>query len=681
MSNPNPVLVETYKGIDIYQDVEAQTFFFYYQEQLYANLQSQFTAEAQIDILLEGATTPQNLEDFMPPTSEARTPIAYYKGVPLFQIEWGYMGGGTGYESWFYWKGNKQATSAPYFHLYPLIDDLLLLEVEEEEIPVVPPVLPPVIEPPVVAPTGFSWLWGWIENLKVWFGGIGTSITGAINGIGSSISGIGTAIQGGFASIGSSISGIGIAIGGLGKGVSDALFGGIKSTSDGLTEPLRNLGQSTAEEVATAMSQHSPDPQLKAKVDEMITSLMASQKEIIDTIHKSPADIGGSLNASGVLAASLVATELTVEVAGAVLDILHPIKKVGAQRLSERLIDNLAVGTTLSKVLGMASEIGLLTPLNYYYNSIYQPSIPPYQDLVNMRVKEKIDQPEFEKNLAYQGFSSYFAGKIWDAHFVPPTLTDYLTAWRRGVISEDEVDQGMVRIDLDPEFKKVFDTRKFVDPPLAMIRFMFETGSIIKEQVKPLVHLIGYRPEHEEAITNYITEFQSRLWRRRYLVSLAGGYEKGIISKEELQNAVIQAEYTPEVANYIILNADTRKRIAESKITTIESKLLAITDLKKAYANNIISVDQLRTELMIRKYAETEIDTLIKIMDLDKLDVDRGKRVVALSVAEMKDAYKTGVWTEDKLRMELQLRGLGLDEVDTIINTLKVKIGMAEEQA
>jgi len=338
-------------------------------------------------------------------------------------------------------------------------------------------------------------------------------------------------------------------------------------------------------------------------------------------------------------------------------------------------------GASVNDIMNMHVQASIVPALRKHVNSLYTPAIPGFGELTNMRVKEKISQAEYQETLAYQGFNGYWAGKMWDAHFNAPTLNDVLTAWRRGQITEARVDELMTLIDLDPYYKQIFDTRKYIDPPLNMIRFMFETGNINAVQVGDLVHLQGYRPEHEGFVTQYITEFQSRLWRRRYLISLSQGYEKGLYNVDQLRAAVVAAEYTGEVADYIVKNADIRKQIAGSKTGMGAPKLLAIGDLKKAYSNNLLTVDQLRTELGVRGYATTEIDLLLEVMELDRREAEGGKRVVALTISEMKAAWRYGVWTEDKLSIELQNRGLSLDEVNTMIATEKAKLGVAEQQA
>jgi hypothetical protein len=304
--------------------------------------------------------------------------------------------------------------------------------------------------------------------------------------------------------------------------------------------------------------------------------------------------------------------------------------------------------------------------------------IPGSGELTNMRVKEKISQADFETYLGYQGFSKDWATKIWDAHFQAPTLSDILTAWRRGIIDEPRVDELMTLIDLDPFYKQIFDTRKYVTPSISITRFMFETGAINADQVRANVRLEGYSPEYVDAITNFITNFQARRWRTRYLGSLATGYVKGVRTADQVRQATLEAGYTEDVAKWLIESSNVRMDIEKLKGTGAGTKLLSEGELKRLYSKNHLSADQLRTELMVRGYSLGDVQLLITMLDEEKVVVSAGGTKVALSVPELLNAMRYGLMTEDAVSTELQLRGLNLQEVQILIATKKAQWGMGE---
>lgn len=382
-------------------------------------------------------------------------------------------------------------------------------------------------------------------------------------------------------------------------------------------------------------------------------------------------------NALNVMEAGIVAVEVGLFIANAALEGATLGQVEAIKELETLVLSKLGLSTIGSAAVTIPITELVLKKAQQYYAHEYTPEIPGYGDLINMRVKEKITQEAFTDTFAYLGFEKKWADLIWDAHFSAPGLNDILTAWRRGEITEERVDELMILVDLDPFYKQIFDTRKYVDPSLSLARFMFETGSINEARVKEIVHRNGFRPDDEESLTNFVVHFQERRYRQRYLTALGTGYARGVVTVDELNKAVLDAGYSQGTADWIVKSSDIRKDIAARGTKATGPKLLAIGDLKKAYVNSIMDENTLRTELQLRDYQTTDIQTLIDVLNLDKEEAVVGKRVIALSPTEMINAYHYGVWTEDQLRTELMVRGLSLDEVNTLIATKKAQWGVS----
>jgi len=326
-------------------------------------------------------------------------------------------------------------------------------------------------------------------------------------------------------------------------------------------------------------------------------------------------------------------------------------------------------------------KMRILVDLDPRYKAVWDANvevIPPYAELTNELVKEVIDLPTYEKYLQWHGYDKTWAKRIWDAHFIPPSLGDILTAWRRGLITEADVDRLMILVDLDPRFKNVFDTRKYVDPSLSLTRFMFETGALSADEVPEYVHRQGYSPEHEKAIADYILRFQERLWRRRYLVALSAAVSLGAVAPDMLKKEVLDAGYTEGVADWMLKASEMRTKITEYKVEHPKPKLLSVSDLEKAYILDKIDTDTLRIELLQRGYLADEVDLKINLMTEDKIIAEEGRKVVALSIPQLLDAFRYGEIVESDLITRLQLRGLSLDETMTLVNTKKKQWGLGE---
>jgi len=324
-------------------------------------------------------------------------------------------------------------------------------------------------------------------------------------------------------------------------------------------------------------------------------------------------------------------------------------------------------------------KLRVLVDLDPAYDNVWDALtevIPDVSELTNELVKEVIDLDTYAKYMRWHGYGSEWAKRIWDAHFIPPSLGDILTAWRRGKITEEDVDRLMILVDLDPRFKEIFDTRKYVDPTISLARFGFEVGALSADQVHEIVMRNGYLPEDAKWITDFIVRFQERRYRSRYLMALQTGIVHKAVSPDELTKEVVDAGYTKETAEWMIKTAEVRRKIEETKEVVGKPKLLSIPQLKDAYYLDKITQDQLRTELLLRGYEISDVDILVQLIDHDKFFEEEGAKVVALSITQMLNAFRYGEMSEDELRTKLQLRGLSLDETNILVNTKKKEWGM-----
>jgi hypothetical protein len=546
---------------------------------------------------------------------------------------------------------------------------------------------PPPTEGPVPPPEAeemqLPWIWSWITGPLNWFKGVWDSIAKsdqdarekvAIRSIAETrdISQEQAATVRETTKEAYKPAGLG---GWLWGGLSDSMAELVKNTmSEALKEVVRLAPEATG---------HSPEAkqQLDATLEPYANSIVNAMLAEVnpDKFAHSPITPEEAKDSLNTIMGGIVGVEITLFIAHAFLEGATVGQVEAISQIETMVISKLGLNQVASSAITIPLTELVLKRAQQYYAAQYTPEIPGYGDLIEMVVKEVIPLDTFKAQMKYLGYSEQWSQFIWDKHFIPPSLNDILTAWRRGLIDEKRVDELMILVDLDPRFKNIFDTRKYVDPPLTMIRFMFETGNIDAAKVKELIHLQGYRPEHEEMITSYLTEFQSRLWRRRYLVSLSQGFQKGVYTQEQLEAAVLEADYTPDVAKYIVANALVRKQVAESGVTAEKPKLLSVGDLKKAYIDNLITRDVLQTEISVRGYPLDQAELLLKLLDQEKVVESAGGSKVALSQAELVDAWRYEEISEDQLRTELQLRGLSLAEVEILIRTKKKKWGVEVE--
>lgn len=320
--------------------------------------------------------------------------------------------------------------------------------------------------------------------------------------------------------------------------------------------------------------------------------------------------------------------------------------------------------------------------------------IPPYMDLINMRVKEVITQETFEKGIQAWGYYTPWAQRLWDAHFTPASFSDFLTAMRRKLnvtipVAEGEpkaytfgeneandietVKDLSVLADYDPRYWDFFKTRIYNDPSYRMIMWGFEAGAIKFEDVPDLVHRLGLNPKDENWYGKFLTTFQERPWVNRYLTTLMAAYVSGAIDDAQLEYNIITIPRNKAIAGWIKKIAYTRKLMAAKGKGGEEQQLLTVGELKKGYVYGLINEDDFRTRLLGRGLTLLDVDLLISIMAKEHEIEEVGGKKEGLTVAELFDAYRYAEINEDQLRTELMTKGLNLDQVNILINTKKKK--------
>jgi hypothetical protein len=210
------------------------------------------------------------------------------------------------------------------------------------------------------------------------------------------------------------------------------------------------------------------------------------------------------------------------------------------------------------------------------------------------------------------------------------------------------------------------------------IRLMFETGAIDAAKVPEYIHRLGYAPEFEAAIVEFVLHFQERRYKTRYITQLMTALAQGKTTEEETRAAVSDVGFTKETADIIVKTSLLRRLTYAKASETTTEKALTLSELKKAYVEDIITETELRAAMMQRGYSLTDINIVVNLLNKDKVVETEGRRVIVLTVAEMVNAWRYSVITEDTLRTNLLGRGLDLNEIDILIKTKKASWGIAE---
>jgi len=205
---------------------------------------------------------------------------------------------------------------------------------------------------------------------------------------------------------------------------------------------------------------------------------------------------------------------------------------------------------------------------------------------------------------------------------------------------------------------------------------MFEIGAYTPEDVKDVLRRRGYNPTDQENLVKYLISFRERGYYTKYLTAVQTAYMQNAVDDDFVDKACLTPDYPKGMAFWIKEIANVRKMIRESTAITGGAKILTLGELKRGYLRDVITEDDFRTRLMMLGYNTTDIEILIEILAKDKITEDEGKRVVALTIAQLLQAFRFDKLSEDQVRQRIMLKGLSQEETDLIVETKKAQWGV-----
>ena len=140
----------------------------------------------------------------------------------------------------------------------------------------------------------------------------------------------------------------------------------------------------------------------------------------------------------------------------------------------------MAIGAALSGIAtgaGLAQMIlGIWPPLAISYQKFaHRPDpqlIPAIGDLIEMRYRGLISIIDYKRYCIENGFGDDFAELYYEAGIRLLSVADYITLWRRGFTSEEELDTKLIALHLDEdEIKNAKKVTEYFPLPADLVRF------------------------------------------------------------------------------------------------------------------------------------------------------------------------------------------------------------------
>uniref|UniRef100_A0A6H1ZZ89 Putative RuvA domain containing protein n=1 Tax=viral metagenome TaxID=1070528 RepID=A0A6H1ZZ89_9ZZZZ len=299
-------------------------------------------------------------------------------------------------------------------------------------------------------------------------------------------------------------------------------------------------------------------------------------------------------------------------------------------------------------------------------------ALPPAPDLVRFELRE-VWRPEFrpgllvpptsgkfKQEMAKLGYSSETADDYWAAHWDLPSVGQGFEMFHRiPAFTETDLRTLMRRLDILQEYHDNLIAIAYNPFTRVDVRRMFRVGVLNREQVKRAYLDIGYDETKAEAMTEFTVKYETETTRDLTRTDIEDGYKRGVLSRSEAVDALVDIGYDEDEAEYYLAKVETKKE--EEKADPYISRY------KKLYVYGLISRDDARARLAALGILADAITEYLELWDLDReARVSDSAEVKErdLTRADITGGYRDGIIPRDEASAYLQSLGYDPGEAE-----------------
>ena len=209
-------------------------------------------------------------------------------------------------------------------------------------------------------------------------------------------------------------------------------------------------------------------------------------------------------------------------------ELLHPLKTMGLGHLSAILFDFTQFKLLTGVVIGALVGSSLKRPLEYHFNNIFRPWIPPEGTLSAMRAKHEIGRAQFAQSMAYLGYTD-----------------EWITIYE-GYLPRD------------PRLFEIIRIAEITSPPPTAPpedeRWLRERGLFPSNPADWWYAIkfakAGYSETDIDVLTLAAKAAIQRREQTRHLDEIRRDYVDATITDQQAINRMLRAGLTPQVANF-----------------------------------------------------------------------------------------------------------------------------------
>ena len=395
-----------------------------------------------------------------------------------------------------------------------------------------------------------------LANTAAWIDReIGTRIgelTGTVTGF------VADALQGGMDWVSSAMAGVAGAIGDGLKGLFSWIMESLQDLASGIAgalagvrgavEPIfAGVAGGIMGALTAAVSPGSPDEEIDRSVKEFTDMYMARMLELSTLEGGSVPSMAELLpRAAGIIALNMGAA-VAGEVAGAALDLAHPMKEIGFRGIASDLIQSVQMPSMLGPLMAGPVWPGIIVPLRYRFNEMNPTAVPDSRWLPDAAARGVLGEDEYRQAMKFQALDDSWASIMLASAYRTPGFPELQLMYWRGSIDVDQVSRALARQGLLPEFLPPYeDILERIPGPGDLVRMA------VREAFQPRPGDDEIRPTFIKymGLQGYVEEAVYWFWRAHWVLPSVGQvfdmYHRGIQMPMSVTDYLKWADYAPE---------------------------------------------------------------------------------------------------------------------------------------
>jgi hypothetical protein len=258
------------------------------------------------------------------------------------------------------------------------------------------------------------------------------------------------------------------------------------------------------------------------------------------------------------------------------------------------------------------------------------------------------------------GYSEEWTRNFWRAHWDLPSPNQVFEMLHRRVIETADIEQYLGLTDWLPFFRDKLLAISYNPITRVDLRRLYKLKIITEAQVKDGYMDLGYNEEKAGWLTEFTKQYAnpediSQLddFSDLAVSTFRTAYRRGVITRDEALDRIVDAGYTEDVADFILSIDDAQLALNPTTDAGVAVRDLTVPIIRSAYAEKLWDRARAQQELEVLGYLPWEADLLLQLEDLAQQ-----RELAGLQEAVVKELYLANAI--DKAQAGVQLDAVGV---------------------